>query len=185
MLKSNKGYNLAQNANKKLPTVFTKIMAVILLATTFAVAPVALSSCSQDAAVHESIPSVSEKEMNAFVEEYFKFPPIGNLSNPTSIAYSISASSGRVYAINIVSTGLEPDGTVPVYLTKLEFPHGLSEKDIERNKGAYSSSFSNTTITTAENGEPIDIDEIYLSNLGEDYVVAKEYEGLVEDGIEA
>lgn len=185
MLKSNKGYNLAQNANKKGSTLFTKMLAVLLLSTTIATSSVMLSSCGEDVAIHENLPSVSVEEMNEYVENYFKFPPVGNLRNPTSIAYAISVSSGRVYAINVVSTGFSPDGTVPVYLTKLEFPNGLSEKDIKEMKNAHSSSFSNTTITTAKNGEPINIDEIYLSNLGEDYVVAKEYEGEIEDGIEA
>lgn len=184
MLKSNKGYNLASDVKKKISTTFAKIMAVILLTTTLATAPAILSSCGQDVAVNECLPSVSVKEMNEYVAAYFKFPPVGSLSNPTSLAYSMSVSDGRVYELNIVSTSKEQAGQVPVYLTTLIFPQGISQKEIERKKTSSLVNFSNSTIKTFQEGEYINLEEIYSSSLGEDYIIAMEYEQPLADGIE-
>ena len=183
MLKSQKGYSLAQNVKGKIQSTFIKILAVVFISAALVGTPAVLTSCGQDTAVHESLPSVSVKEMNAFVSEYFKFPPVGNLANPTSLAYSFAAQDGKVYEIKIISTSNERDGSVPVYITTLEFGYGLTQEEIEK-KNASPSCFSNSTVKIFNEGESVELDEIYDSILGEDYIVSKEYKESRENGIE-
>ena len=184
MLKSNKGYNLAQNAKKKLPEKFTKILAILLLTAAVTVVPVALSSCGDTTAIHQTMSSVSVEEMNSFVKEYFKFPAVGSMSNPSSIAYSVSVENGKVYKIDMITTSEEPNGQVAVYFTTLGYNQGLSEKDIERKKNVYNSSFSNKTLKYFEAEDDVQLEDLYSEYLGESYIVAKEYSKSFDKGIE-
>ena len=184
MLKSNKGYNLAQNVKGKIQSAFVKIFTVLFIATSLATVPVALTSCGNETAIHENLPSVSVKEMNSFVQDFFKMPPVGNIANPTSIAYSVVVKDGKVYEIKIISTANDRDGKVPVYVTTLEYDNGLNAGEIEKKQSQVGFSFSNSTVKVFENGEDVELEDIYASQLGENYVVSKEYEQSKESGIE-
>lgn len=184
MLKSNKGYNLLSNAKKKLPGKFTQIMSIFLIATTLAVSPAVLSSCAEENAIHQTMSSVSVKEMSAFVKEYLRFPAIGNMCNSSSIAYSVEVEDGKVYKIDMITTTEEPNGQTSVLFTTLDYKQGLSAREIEKKQNLYNSSFSNIAVKTFEAGEEVELEDIYSEYLGSDYVVAKEYSKSADNEIE-